>query len=45
MESSSAPRDERWLDRFSEIPRLVDSVESLKAKADPAGRVLFLLVG
>jgi hypothetical protein len=36
MESSSAPRDERWLDRLNEIPRLVDSAEQLKAKADPA---------
>ena len=36
MESSSAPRDERWLDRLNEIPRLVDSAEGLKAKADPA---------
>ena len=36
MESSSAPRDERWLDRLNEIPRLVDSAEGLGAKADPA---------
>ncbi len=36
MESSSAPRDERWLDRINEIPRLVDSAEGLGAKADPA---------
>ena len=32
MESSSAPRDERWLDRLNEIPRLVDSAERLKEK-------------
>jgi hypothetical protein len=36
MESSSAPRDERWLERLGEIPRLVDSAEQLRAKADPA---------
>lgn len=36
MEGSSAPRDERWLDRLNEIPRLVDSAEQLNAKPGPA---------
>ena len=36
MESSSAPRDERWLERLNEIPRLVDSAERLKEKPEPA---------
>ena len=34
MESSSAPRDERWLERLNEIPRLVDSAGQLGAKAN-----------
>ena len=32
MESSSAPRDERWLERLNEIPRLVDSAGQLGSK-------------
>ncbi len=36
MESSSAPRDDRWLERLNEIPRVVDGAEGLGAKADPA---------
>jgi hypothetical protein len=33
MEGSTAPRDDRWRERFSEIPRLVESAE--KFRADP----------
>jgi hypothetical protein len=35
MESSRAPRDERWLERYNEIPRLVDSAGQLGTKANP----------
>jgi len=35
MESSSAPRDERWLERLNEIPRLVDSAEAKFREPDP----------
>jgi RecA-family ATPase len=34
MEGSSAPRDERWRERFAEIPRLVDSAEQYRAQTD-----------
>ena len=34
MESSSAARDDRWRERFNEIPRLVDSAEKRFAKPE-----------
>jgi hypothetical protein len=39
MEASTAPHDERWRERYAEIPRLVDSATEKYAKApepDPA---------
>ena len=37
MESSSAPRDDRWRERFNEIPRLVDSAEKrIRPRPEPA---------
>jgi hypothetical protein len=33
MEGSTAPHDDRWKERFAEIPRLVESAEELFAKA------------
>ena len=38
MESSSAPHDERWRERFNEIPRLVDSAEKRFAKPERGSR-------
>jgi hypothetical protein len=35
MESSTAPHDDRWRERFNEIPRLVDSAASRFAKPEP----------
>jgi hypothetical protein len=32
MEQSAAPRDERWRERFSDIPRLVEGAVKLKAE-------------
>ncbi len=40
MESSSAPRDERWLERLNEIPRLVDSAGQLGSKKTTAASSL-----
>jgi Family of unknown function (DUF5906)/Bifunctional DNA primase/polymerase, N-terminal len=34
MESSSAPHDARWKERYDEIPRLVDSAEKFAASHD-----------
>src|SRR5262249_59828598 len=31
MEGSTAPHDDRWRERFSEIPRLVESAEKFRA--------------
>jgi Bifunctional DNA primase/polymerase, N-terminal len=34
MEGSSAPHDERWRERYNEIPRLVDSAEKFRSETD-----------
>ena len=35
MEGSTAPKDERWEERFAEIPRLVESAEGLREPQKP----------
>jgi hypothetical protein len=39
MDACSAAHDQRWKDRRAEIPRLVDSAENRKTKADEAAPV------
>ncbi|MBR0730357.1 bifunctional DNA primase/polymerase [Bradyrhizobium japonicum] len=41
MESSAAPRDERWQARYDNIPRLVDSIEEKIARGQAAANPQF----